>query len=102
MVGGRVLEVCDDRQGRIYVNVGDRIYSRLQKCAIYVEKNANSDRIEIGDSLWWQGRYALWTPQDARRESDGGKCGIDYDIKIPRIGYSGVSHPFRDNTRENG
>lgn len=93
MVGGKVIEVCDHPldQNKIYVNVADRPHRRLEECAIYVVRDSNSEQIEIGDSLWWQGRYAYWTPQSGTRE----KCGVDYDIPIERIGFSGVSHPYR-------
>ena len=100
MVGGQVIEVCDhpEDRNRIYVNVADRPYKRLKECAIYVERNEDSERIQIGDSLWWQGRSAFWTPQDNRvsdEEADGRgfRCGVDYDIQIPRVGYSGVNYP---------
>ena len=101
MVGGTVLEVCDHPTDRhkIYVNVGERPYKRIEECAIYVERNANSEKIELGDALWWQGNFAMWTPQtnrvaDSEAERRKLKCGVDYDIQIPRIGFSGVNHPF--------
>ena len=102
MVGGTVLEVCDHptERNKIYVNVGNRPYSKVEECAIYVERNGYSEQIEIGDALWWQGNYAMWTPQTNRvtnEEADqrGLKCGVDYDVQIPRIGFSGVNHPTR-------
>ncbi len=33
-------------------------------CAIYVERNADNEQIEVGDRIWWQGGLALWTPAD--------------------------------------
>ncbi|TXH55024.1 MAG: hypothetical protein E6Q97_09745 [Desulfurellales bacterium] len=103
MVGGIVIEVCDHPTDRhkLWVNCADRAYRKQKhpdECAIYVEKNETSARIQIGDGLWWQGRDAMWTPQENRgsqeeREKRGLKCGVDYDIRIPRIGYSGVAHP---------
>ena len=104
MVGGQVIEVCDHptERNKIYVNVADRPHSKLNECAIYVERNENSERIELGDDLWWQGRYAMWTPQanrlsDQESEAKGHKCGVDYDIQIPRIGFSGVNHPHHSS-----
>lgn len=99
MVGGIVIEVVD-LATKVYINVADRPYSKLEECAIYVERNVDSERIEIGDAVWWQGGFAMWTPQGSRvggekAEKRGLKCGKDYDIKIPRIGYSGVNHPSR-------
>lgn len=101
MCGGQVIEVCDHPTDKniIYVNVAYRPYYKLEECAIYVERNVNSEQIQIGDALWWQGRHAMWTPQanrltDEESEARGHKCGVDYDIQIPRIGYSGVNHPY--------
>ena len=99
MVGGTVIEVVD-LATKVYLNCADRPYSKIEECAIYVEKNAQSEQIEIGDAVWWQGGYAMWTPKGNRvsgevAEKRGLKCGKDYDIKIPRRGYSGVNHPCR-------
>lgn len=96
MVGGKAIEVADvkERPGVIFVDVADRGGGRrTDTCAIYVERNSNSEKIEIGDSLWWQGGWAMWTPATYRQGS--GKCGVDYDIKIPRVGFSGIKHPTR-------
>jgi hypothetical protein len=97
MVGGIVIEVCDipDRPGVLYVDCAERPYSKIQTCAIHVEKNATSDQITVGDSVWWQGRIAYWTPQAVRATPAGKRDGKDYDIPIPRVGYSGVPHPLR-------
>lgn len=82
-VGGVVVEVVPDGN-RYWVNTDDH----GDECAIFVEKNANSDKIKPGDSVWWQGRDAMWTTKAVREGAEG-----DSDIKIPRIGYSGVSRP---------
>ena len=90
MVGGTVVEICEF-EGKYWVNVRDN----RDECAIFVEKNEDSDKVEIGDGLWWQGRDAFWTPQDFKGASEKGMSGgVHYDIKIPRIGYSGVPHPY--------
>ena len=64
-----------------------------------------SASLKIGDALWWQGGVAMWTPQENRVGDDeatrrGLKCGVDYDIQIPRRGYSGVSQPTPEETRK--
>ena len=100
MVGGTVEEVLW-RTDRIWVNAKDN--NHASECAIYVERNATSERIKPGDQIWWQGRMAMWTPAESRVEECGhrehitclGRCGVDYDIQIPRVGYSGVSHPAK-------
>lgn len=104
MVGGTIIEVSEvaGRPEVLFVDCRDRTYSK-DTCAIFVERNTESERIEIGDQLWWQGSNAYWTPQANRkpacnhREHDdcGSRSGVDYDIRIPRVGYSGVKHPAR-------
>lgn len=88
MVGGKVLEVCEvpNRPDVLFIEVVDRPYSKLEKCGVLIENNETSQRIQIGDSMWWQSGWCYWTPQGSE-----GKCGIDYDIKIPKRSGSGVT-----------
>ena len=93
-VGGEVIGIvrCIDR---IWVNTLD---ASNTECATYVERNETSEKIQPGDALWWQGREAMWTPERNRAytgEHPKRKSGVDYDIRIPRIGYSGVKEPAR-------
>ena len=103
MVGGIVIEVIMFKE-KIWVNTVER--DKLDKsdknqCAIYVERNAISEKINLKDSLWWQGGFAMWTPSENMKPKCGHsehddctrKCGVDYDIQIPRLSYSGVSRP---------
>lgn len=102
MVGGVVKEVLC-KGDRVWVNCQETQGRCRTECAIYVERNETSERIRPGDMLWWQGRDAMWTPQENLAEECGhrehvtcwARCGADYDIRIPRIGYSGVSHPAK-------
>lgn len=87
MVGGIVIEVAD-RPGRpdvLYVDCLDNCSK--QTCAVLVKRTPESEKIQFGDSLWWQDRWAMWSPAD----------GSAHDVRIPRVGYSGVKHPFRDD-----
>lgn len=109
MVGGTVIEVAEvkDRPDILFVDCRERTTGYAgSTCAIYVERNKDSERIEVGDSLWWQGGWAMWTPQanrvkncNHRHHESCNRTGIDYDIKIPRRGYSGVEHPARRETQ---
>ena len=90
MVGGIVTEVIVLPE-KVWVNCVDKDERRNDKCAIYVERNEKSLKIRPGDSLWWQSNWAMWTPYEYKQGS--GRGGIDYDQKIPRIGFSGVSKP---------
>jgi hypothetical protein len=80
-VGGKVVEtiVLPDK---VWVNTSDH----GDLCAIYVERTAEARSIDIGDSLWWQGRYAYWTPRHGRFRHDP----PFRDRAIRRIGFSGV------------
>lgn len=91
MVGGIVKEVLL-RGDKVWVNA--RCTTYRDECAIYVVRNSDAERIRVGDSIWWQGRMAMWTPyENTQRPEAELRCGVDFDIQIPRIGYSGVVHP---------
>jgi hypothetical protein len=94
-VGGKVIEVLDCGD-RVWVNTRKQVWDsnlktqldprcvakgcKCSECAAYIERTDAALLIEPGDSLWWQGRDAMWTPRA------GGKP----DRKLRRIGYSGV------------
>lgn len=79
MVGGIVIEVVwQDGDDRVFVDCRSTRYR--DTCAIYVERNADSEQIEVGDRIWWQGPVALWTPASESR----------VEVRIPRCGCSGV------------
>ena len=96
MVCGVVIEVagaqgglttlcidCEDRSG----GKGDR-----KSCSVQVDRNELSERIEIGDSLRWEGDRAYWTPKANSGNKNAGR-GVDFDIAIPLIGCGEVKHP---------
>lgn len=99
MVGGTVIEVVPG-DGRVWVNVRDDVCPK-ESCAVYVERNETAERVTPGDALWWQSDNAYWTPKVNR----AGECqhrehitcerraGVDYDIPIRRLSYSGVGRP---------
>lgn len=93
MIGGIVTETIILPE-KVWVEVVERHEACNDKRCLYVEHNPDSARIKPGDSLWWQGKVALWT----RYGTKGGKCGVDYDIQIPRIGFSGVARPKKSAT----
>lgn len=96
MVGGIVIEVSELRLRPevIFVDTHDTKYK--QTCAILVEKNETSLKIEPGDSVWWQCGKAYWTPKaNINKDISKLKCHVDYDIEIRKVGYSGLSHPDR-------
>ena len=89
MVGGIVIEVVwRDADDTVFVDCRDTRYR--DTCAIRVERNADSERIEVGDRAWWQGGFAFWTPADGSR----------VDVRIPRRGYSGATLDSRARTKD--
>lgn len=103
MVGGKVIEVAShpERLDVLFVNVADKPYSKVETCGVFVERNETSERIRVGDSLWWQSEVCYWTPKERLPdyESRHGDMidmfgGVDYDIKIPKKSYSGVTNPW--------
>lgn len=85
-VGGKVIEVLDCGD-KLWVNTRERVSG--DECAIYVERTAESRSISNGDSLWWQGTRAFWTPRlrGMRRNPPF------TDKPLARIGFSGVHRP---------
>ena len=96
MIGGNVIETIV-QPDRVWINCQDR-YG--QTCAIYVTNTAKARCVSEGDLLWWQGPQARWTPACNRKPACGhktcGRAGIDYDIRLERIGCSGVARPVAE------
>ena len=84
MVGGKVIYIC-----RVRKRFHDGIHWVLSvwcvegtdETAVYVD---DSCPVQPGDSVWWQGRKAFWTPADKSKE----------DVAFVRYGYS--HDPFID------
>lgn len=86
MIGGDAIEVLIGKD-RVWINCQDRPVrtppNKHNTCAIYVKRDRNSERVQVGDGVWWHGRVAYWTPKGSTVE----------DIPLVRIGYSGADHP---------
>lgn len=81
MIGGIVVKVIVLPE-KVWVDCVERGTSN-SKCAVYCERNADSEAIRPGDSFWWQAGNCYWTPFDKSR----------VEVRILKIGYSGVSNP---------
>lgn len=90
MVGGTVVEVIVSGD-RVWINCEER--QTAERAAIYVKATARARSISEGDSVWWQSDRAMWTPA-FNRGKKGLKCGVDYDIRLERIGFSGAARPM--------
>lgn len=79
-VGGKVIEVINIEPRKVWVNTFDK-YS---ECAIYCDPSSLpfGEKIQPGDTLWWQGGFAYWTPKERHI----------VEFKIKKIGFSGISH----------
>lgn len=100
MVGGVVIGISR-KEGRAHVHVADCPHypkhgrgdecPNPDTCCVYTDEIRQRDgkKIEIGlgDSFWWQGGSCMWTPKANRAKPDA-KCGVDYDIRLTKIGYS--------------
>lgn len=84
-VGGKVIEVIEVTPRYVYVNTNDSKTAYANECAVYVDPAGND--IRVGDSLWWGGGNAYWTP------FRDGKAVLPIDRKLKKIGYSGVKRP---------
>lgn len=81
MIGGTVVEIIEETE-RIFLNVQSEVYP-TDHSAIYVERDKDSERIELGDTIWWQGRFAYWSNQS----------GSETRRAIRKVSGSGVAHP---------
>ena len=85
MVGGKVINMvrladcvwvqCEETT-RTYDDSGRRKGQYSTQCAIRVR---DAKEMKVGDSLWWQGNRAMWTP----KPDDGRE-----DIVLERVGCS--------------
>lgn len=102
MIGGKVIEIIDCKDdNRIWINCREWLSTEQRflrsECAIYVERDAKARSVSEGDTVWWQGGYAMWTPQGFH---PNGRTGIDFDIRLNRIGGSGVKRPTETITAQ--
>lgn len=88
MVGGVIIGFVRHPDNTL-VHVQDPTYG--DKCSLRIQEQRRDDGspvdIKIGDKLWWQRLDAMWTPGWCK-VARGGGCGTDWDIRLPRIGYS--------------
>lgn len=97
MVGGVVIGLTRAEE-RTHVHVADCPHypkhgrgdecPNPDTCCVYTdERRVDTGKrvtVDVGDSLWWQCGCCYWTPQDSPRS----RCGVDFDIKLKKIGYS--------------
>lgn len=86
-VGGTVVDIVKVAPDKWWIDTIDRsdLMHGGRTCAVYCDPQG--EHIEVGDALWWQSGSCYWTP---RVHPDGRS-----DVKLPKIGFSGVPHPER-------
>lgn len=91
--GGIVVETIVCPNGRVWINTKEKEH-HLSTTAIYAKDTPAARCISVGDTLWWQGNFAYWTPKSNGKpiERQDGKCNVA-NIRLERIGFSGVSRP---------
>lgn len=77
-IGGEVKDVLI-HDNRVFINIIDDGY----ECAIYVERDRNSEMVTPGDRIWWQCDNAYWTNKDEEIS----------ECRLKRRGFSGVPWP---------
>lgn len=103
MVGGVIIGITKTAD-RIHVNVADCPHYPKHgikavsvegcpypdTCCVYTDglkEDGTQADLKIGDSFWWQSGSCYWTPNENRMKPNI-RCGIDYDIRLKKIGYS--------------
>jgi len=93
MVGGIVIGLARSTDDTlVYVHDTGRGYGDHCSIRVVERRKDNGEPVEIGigDSIWWQSRDAMWTPKAVKDAGidPGVGCSKDWDIHLPRVGYS--------------
>ena len=78
-IGGEVIEIIEIKPSMAWINT----YDGHSECAIYCDptKLPYSEKIQLGDILWWQSGIAYWTSKEKHLK----------EIPLKKIGFSGIS-----------
>lgn len=93
MIGGTVIETIILPR-KVWINC--REPESNCECAIYVRLNEDSRKVRPGDTVWWQGAYAMWTSHRSLgglMQDEHSRVGVDRCFM--RLGCSGVPRPQR-------
>ena len=83
MVGGVVVDIATVSPKRVWVGTKEPRAYRDETVGVYCDPQGES--IQVGDALWWQGGWCMYTP---RVHPDGRS-----DVKLPKLSGSGVAKP---------
>jgi hypothetical protein len=91
MVGGKVIGLARGPESTL-VHVQDVGKYHRDECSIRVIErrldNGEPVEIQVGDKIWWQAGTARWTPQTYQGDGSGKGCGILWEIRLRKVGYS--------------
>lgn len=85
-VGGVVSRVDPPEDGRLWVDTREPVRPFDTPVGVFLEDCKAARDVRVGDSLWWQGRFAYWTPKGPLSEKYQGRS----DIPIRRVSCSGL------------
>lgn len=83
-VGGIVARVDPPEDGRLWVDTREPDRPFDTPVGVFLEDGPTSRAVRVGDSLWWHGRFAYWTPKGSTPQEYQGRS----DIPIRRVSYS--------------
>lgn len=95
MTGGTVIEIAESRKqpDRVFVDIQENNWRF--STGLWLRKTEQSLAIEFGDFIWFDSsRTAYWTPAKSFDKVTH-KAGIEFDIPLRRIGFSGVVYAER-------
>lgn len=84
-VGGTIIDIVEVSPSKWWVNTVDKSDLMHGGRTVAVYCDPQGEPLTVGDTLWWQGGLCFWTP---RTHPDGRS-----DVRLRKIGYSGVPHP---------
>ncbi len=103
-VGGTVVETIvvtahGKKPTTVWIDTREKPHY-LSTTAIYVEDSPEARCVDVGDTVWWQGNVAYWTPKDKRGEpiERADKKLNVANVPLKRRGFSGVSRPVLHST----
>ena len=89
MTGGYVIETILTTEDTVWINCRDKVNHGT--CGIYVPGTEEARSVSPGDTIWWHGFTAYWTPVTTY-DHEGERVG-PADIEMNKIGYSTSVRP---------
>jgi len=92
-VGGTIIDIVQVSPNKWWVDTIDThavpTPGRHSSMAVYVDPAGHS--LDVGDSLWWQGKKCYWTSR---------RLNAQKDVPLTKLSYSGVPHPDMEKVQK--